>query len=526
MRWAPIGAPLLFFYALGVAASAPDPVRLTSQVRAWRQAHEREVLGEFAALLALPNLASDGPNIARNAERIAAMMRRRSLTARLLDGRGGPPPVYGELTAPGARRTVLIYAHYDGQPVDAKAWASPPWTPVLRDGPVEAGGREVPLDSRPPSLPGEWRLYARSAGDDKAPIIGVLAAVDALKAAGRAPTVNLKLFFEGEEEAGSPHMAEVLDANRDALRADLWLLCDGPVHQSRRRQVFFGARGETDVEITAYGPSRALHSGHYGNWAPNPAVLLARLVAGLRDEDGRVLVPGFYDDVRPPTEAERQAAAAVPDVETALRHDLGLAVTEAGGARLPERILLPALNVRGLESGHVGASATNSIPTQAQASIDIRLVPDQTPESVRSKLEAHLRAQGYSIVHEEPDAETRRTRPRLVRLAWGGGYPAARTSMDLPVSRAVVTALEQALGAPVVRMPTLGGSVPMRLFQDKTGSTVIGLPIANHDDNQHAANENLRLQNLWDGIEAYAAILTGLDEAWAASSPAPPLQHP
>jgi acetylornithine deacetylase/succinyl-diaminopimelate desuccinylase-like protein len=492
------------------AADAPP-------VRAWRRTHEAPLVREFAELLAIPNLASDGANIARNAEHIAAMMRRRGLRARLLDGRGGPPPVYGELAVPGARRTVLIYAHYDGQPVDATAWASPPWTPVLRDGPLEEGGREVPLDALPSSVPGEWRLYARSAGDDKAPVIGVLAALDALKATGRAPTVNLKLFLEGEEEAGSPHMADVLEANRETLRADLWLLCDGPVHQSRRMQLFFGARGETDVEITVYGPFRALHSGHYGNWAPNPALVLTHLVAGLRDEDGRVLVPGFYDDVRPPTEAERRAAAAVPDVEAALRHDLAIAATESGGARLPERILLPALNVRGLESGHVGASATNSIPTEARASIDIRLVPDQTPEGVRSKIEAHLRAHGYTIVHDVPNLETRRARPRLVRLAWGGGYAAARTSMDLPASRAVAAALEQALGAPVVRMPTLGGSVPMRLFQDKTGSTVIGLPIANHDDNQHAANENLRLQNLWDGIEAYAAILTGLDEAWEAS---------
>jgi acetylornithine deacetylase/succinyl-diaminopimelate desuccinylase-like protein len=505
--------------ALAVAVSAldafPGPAVPTDPVRAWRRAHEGAVLREFAQLLSIPNLASDGPNIARNAEHIAGMMRARGLRARLLDGRGGPPAVYGELVAPGARRTVLIYAHYDGQPVDAKAWASPPWTPVLRDRPVEEGGREISLDALPSPVPGEWRLYARSAGDDKAPIIGVLAALDALKAAGRAPSVNLKLFFEGEEEAGSPHMADVLEANREALGADLWLLCDGPVHQSRRMQVFFGARGETDVEITVYGPRRALHSGHYGNWAPNPALVLARLVAGLRDEDGRVLVPGFYDDVRPPTNVEREAAAAVPDVEAALRHDMALAVTEAGGARLPERILLPALNVRGLESGHVGAAATNAIPTEARASIDIRLVPDQTPESVRAKIEAHLRAQGYTVIHDAPDIETRRTRPRLVRLAWGGGYPAARTPMDLPPSRAVVAVLEQALGAPVVRMPTLGGSVPMRLFQDKTGSTVIGLPIANHDDNQHAANENLRLQNLWDGIEAYAAILTGLDEAWS-----------
>ena len=518
MRWARIGAALAWgVSALGAVPPPADPSRAAVQVRAWRRAHEADILREFADLLSLPNLASDAVNIGRNADRIVAMLRQRGLSARLLDGRGGPSPVYGELMVPGARRTVLVYAHYDGQPVDANAWTSPPWTPVLRDRPVEEGGREISLESLPSAVPGGWRLYARSAGDDKAPIIGVLAALDALKAAGRAPTVNLKLLFEGEEEAGSPHMADVLDANRETLRADLWLLCDGPVHQSRRMQVFFGARGETDVELTVYGPLRALHSGHYGNWAPNPAILLAHLVAGLRDEDGRVLVPGFYDDVRPPTEAERQAASAVPDIEGVLRHDMALAATEAGGARLPERILLPALNVRGLASGHVGASATNSIPTEAQASIDIRLVPDQTPEKVRSLLEAHLRARGYTVVHEAPDVETRRTQPRIVRLMWGAGYPGARTAMDLPVSRAVVRVLEEARGAPVVRMPTLGGSVPMYLFQQKTGSTIIGLPIANHDDNQHAANENLRLQNLWDGIEAYAAILADLDRAWDAT---------
>lgn len=502
--------------AVDAAPPATDPTRLRDQVRSWRRTHEAAILREFAGLLALPNLASDGPNIRRNADHIVAMLQRRGVAARLLDGRGGPPPVYGELMVPGARRTVLIYAHYDGQPVDATAWASPPWTPVIRDKRVEEGGREVALDALPSPVPGEWLIYARSAGDDKAPIVGVLAAIDALKAAGVKPSVNLKLFFEGEEEAGSAHMADVLDAHRETLRADLWLLCDGPVHQSRRMQLFFGARGVMGLEITAYGPLRALHSGHYGNWAPNPALLLAHLVAGLRDEDGRIRVAGFYDDVRPPTATERQAAAAAPDVDADLRRELALATPSGAATPIAEGILQPALNVRGLEAGRVGASAANAISTEARASIDFRLVPDQTPEKVREKVEAHLRAHGYHVVHETPDLETRRAKPRLVRLEWEGGYPAARTSMDLPASRALVKALEDALGAPVVRMPTLGGSVPMRLFQEKTGSVVIGLPIANHDDNQHAANENLRIQNLWNGIEVYAGILAGLGPAWEA----------
>src|SRR5258705_514850 len=208
------------------------------------------------------------------------------------------------------------------------------------------------------------------------PVVGILAALDALAAQGRRPSMNVALFLEGEEEAGSPHLDAFLQKYRDQIAGDAWLLCDGPVHQSRRMQIYFGARGITDLEVTLYGPARPLHSGHYGNWAPNPALELAHLVAGLRDEDGRIQVAGFYDDVRPPTDTERRALRAVPDVDDALRGELALARTEAGGARLVERILLPALNVRGLSSGGVGAMAANAIPTEARASIDFRLVPD------------------------------------------------------------------------------------------------------------------------------------------------------
>ncbi len=509
----PCGVVLLAALIPGLTLAAAETPPRDEAVHSWVRAHEAEVLREFGELLAIPNLASDGPNIRRNAEHIAQMLERRGVAARLLDGEGGPPVVFGEVSAPGARRTVVVYAHYDGQPVDPAKWASPPWKPVLRDGPLERGGREVSQDAQAGPTGPEWRLYARSAGDDKAPIMAVLAALDALAAAGAKRSINLKLFFEGEEEAGSPHLGSVLARNKELLKADAWLLCDGPVHQARRPQVFFGVRGVTDVEVTLYGPARALHSGHYGNWAPNPAVALAHLVAGLRDTDGRIRIPGFYDDVRPVTAAEREALHGVPDVDEALRQELALAETEAGGARLAERILLPALNLRGLESGAVGERAANAIPIEARASIDIRLVPNQTPARVRELFEAHVRAQGYTITHETPTLEARRARAKLVKLAWGAGYPSARTDMDTPFARALVTSVEGAVG-PVVRLPTLGGSIPMHLFVETFGVPVVGLPIANHDDNQHAANENLRLQNLWDGTRIFASILSRIGEEW------------
>ena len=329
------------------------------------------------------------------------------------------------------------------------------------------------------------------------------------------------MFFEGEEEAGSPHLEAMLSKHAARLGADLWVFCDGPVHQSRRLQLFWGARGVMGLEMTVYGARRALHSGHYGNWAPNPAVALAHLVAGLRDDDGRIQVAGFYDDVRAPTPAEKAALAAAPDVDEELREELALAATEPG--RLVERILLPALNVRGLASGQVGDKASNAIPTEATASIDFRLVPDQTPEKVRARVEAHLARLGWHVVQETPDLASRRRHPHLVKLLWEAGYPPSRTSMDLPASRAVARVVEDSIGARVVRLPTLGGSLPMFLFEKVLAVPVIGLPIANHDNSQHAANENLRLQNLWDGIEVYAGLLArlgpALDDGAATTEP-------
>jgi len=246
----------------------------------------------------------------------------------------------------------------------------------------------------------------------------------------------------------------------------------------------------------------------------NPIAALVRLLGSMRDDEGRILVPGFLDDVRPASEAEKRALAQSPDVDAELRRTLQLGRTEGDGAPLLERLMLPAMNLRGISGGAVGAGATNSIPTEATASIDFRLVPDQTPDSVHERIEQFLRAQGFTIVREDPSPEVRRAAARIARLVWGAGYPPSRTPMDGPVSRAVIRTVEQSAGAPIVLLPTLGGSVPMYLFTDLLKTPVVGVPIVNHDNDQHAANENLRLQNLWDGIEVYAALMTRLAPVW------------
>ena len=494
---------ILFCSAL-TAAPAAGPAAVAREARGWRMEHERQIIAELAEFTAIPNLASDLPNIERNADALRALCERRGMKVQLLRLEKVPPIVVADLPAAGAQQTIAFYAHYDGQPVDATRWKSDPWKPVMRD----AEGREVDW-RKAKAIDPEWRLFARAVSDDKAPIIALLAALDALRAAQIKPAFNLRFVFEGEEEAGSPHLAEYLSKYADVLRPDAWILCDGPVHQSRRPALFFGARGTTDLELTTYGPIKGLHDGHYGNWVPNPAAAMAELISSMRDQQGRITIDEFYDNVRPPSAAEREALSAIPNIESDLRQTFQVGSTEGSGKALNELLMMPALNVRGLEAGRVREQAANVIPTEARASIDFRLVPDQTPESIRPLVERHFEARGYTIVRDDPDAEMRRTTPKLLRVQWGAGYPAARTALDVPLSREVASVMKAA-GHEPVRLPTIGGSIPMYLFQQPNGTPAIGLPIVNHDNNQHAADENLRLQNLWDGIEIFAALFAGL----------------
>jgi len=291
------------------------------------------------------------------------------------------------------------------------------------------------------------------------------------------------------------------------LAADAWIICDGPVDQNRNQQLYFGARGVTGFELIVYGPRRELHSGHYGNWAPNPAMMLAQLLASMKDADGKVLVDGFYNGVEPLTVTEKRALAQAPSNDEMLKRELGIARTEGKGEKLNQLITLPSLNVRGIQSASTGATARNVIPATATASIDIRLVKGVDHKVEVERVLAHIRKQGYEIIESEPDENARNKFPRLVRIRRQGGYNAARTSMDLAISQSIIKAVET-IGKPVSKLPTLGGSVPLYIFTDILKTPAIGVPIVNHDNNQHSANENLRVKNLWDGIEVMATIMT------------------
>lgn len=481
----------------------------TESVAQWTQAHQHALLDEYEAFLGMPNVATDKAAIRRNADALVAMMERRGLSPRLLENadRSAPPAVYGEWRAPGATRTLVLYAHYDGQAVDAKEWASDPWKPTWRAGRLDIAPAIVARDASRPIDP-DWRLYARSASDDKAGVFAILAATDALKAAGLLPNANIKFFFDGEEEQGSPHMRELLILNRERLAADAWLICDGPVHGSGRPQLVFGVRGDANVDIAVYGPKRPLHSGHYGNFAPNPAMRLARLLASMKGEDGRVAIEGWYDGVEPLGDAEKAALAAAPDNEAALLRDLGLTTSEMPGVSLPQSINLPSLNINGIRSADVGDKARNVIAIDATATLDLRLVKGNTVDGQYDKLLAHIRKQGYFVLDRAPTDAERLAHAKIATvILQPGGYPASRTAMDLPIARDVAAAMRSASGDSLLLTPSMGGSLPLFLITEVTGAPTLVIPLANPDNNQHAENENLRVGMLWEGIETMAAVM-------------------
>jgi acetylornithine deacetylase/succinyl-diaminopimelate desuccinylase-like protein len=505
---------LLPYPALAQKSTPPVPARVAQEVRDYRMDNEDRIIRELNEFLSIPNIASDTPNIQKNAAHLVGMLEARGIETHLLPISGRGPVVFGKLITPDAKRTVIFYAHYDGQPVDPAAWTDgKPFEPVLRDASIEAGGKRIPFPENKAEhrsiYNDDWRIYARSSSDDKSPIVALLAALDALRA--KIPlAVNLKVIFEGEEEAGSTNLQRTLELHKNLLGADLLITADGPVHQSGRPLIFFGNRGDIGIEVTVYGAVRALHSGHYGNWAPNPAMELSRLLASMKDADGRVLIEGYYDDVAPLGDVEKKALAEMPENDADLERELGIAKPEGRGKKLVELIMQPSLNIRGLRSAYVGEQAQNVVPDRAEASLEARLVKGEDTKTKFEQIAAFIQKQGFYVIDHDPTMEERRTHERIAKVIYEGGYRASRTPMDLPMSKAIVGVVRAAVGNNTVAMPSSGGSVPMYIFED-LGLPWIGVPIVNYDNHQHSSDENLRLGHFWRGMEIYGAILADLN---------------
>jgi acetylornithine deacetylase/succinyl-diaminopimelate desuccinylase-like protein len=467
--------------------------------------------------LAIPNDAHFADHVESNVRWAERVFSERGLETRRLDT-GGPPLLLAELEAdaPGAE-TLLVYLQIDGQPVDPTKWQqADPYVPALKK-PTSDGWEEIPWSSLDGGFEPEWRVFARSASDAKGPVIMLLTALDALAAAGRSPDYGLKLIMDFEEELGSPHLPPALDVHREALAADWLLIFDGPRHPSNRPTLTFGARGIVDLTLTVFGPRRPQHSGHYGNYAPNPAVRLAQLIASMKDERGRVTIPGFYDGVEL-TDEVRAILARTPDDEAQIRKQIGIAEPDGVGANYQESIQYPSLNVRGMASAWVGDQARTIVPATATAEIDVRLVLESDPERLVGLIRDHIESQGYLLLDgREPTEAERMSHARIASMTHFTNYGAFRTPYDSEVGRFLLRALTRAFDEEPVLIRNTGGSIPIAPFVVKLGLPAVGVPTVNRDNNQHSPNENLRLGNFAEGVRTFLAILTEPIESPAAS---------
>lgn len=459
------------------------------------------------AFLSLPNDAHFPEHVEQNVVYMERAFQDRGFTTIRLET-GGPPLLLAEQLLPNPKRTVLVYLQIDGQPVDSTKWfQESPYKPVLKRRTAGGNWQEIPWASLEGEIDPEWRIFARSASDAKGPVMMFLTALDIARQEGLMREYNLKVIMDFEEEMGSPHLSAAVDKYRDRLAADMLLIFDGPRHVSNRPTLTFGARGIATITLTVYGPYVSQHSGHYGNFVPNPAMRLARLLASMEDDSGRVVIPGFYDGISI-DDATREVLAQVPDDETEIMQALGIAEKDRVAPTLQEALQYPSLNIRGMASGWIGEKVRTIIPATATAEIDLRLVPESDAERLIGLIRDHIRAHGYRLLDREPAEAERLQYPRLATFTSRISYQAFRTPYDAEVAIWLTRALRRAFGQEPIRKRMSGGSIPISPFVTTLGIPAVTVPVVNPDNNQHSPNENLRLGNYFEGIRTFLAILS------------------
>ncbi len=478
-----------------------------SKIKELTDNHWQQGLSILRDILSMPNDAFYPAQIAVNLAWTENQFAMRGFDTERLET-GGIPLLLVEKKQPGASKTVLFYFHVDGQAVDRSKWNQPdPYVPVLKTQNEKGQWEIIPMEKLKSEYNPDWRIYARSSSDDKGPIAMFLTGWDAVTQAKLAPNYNVKIILDFEEEQGSPLLPKAVNDYRDKLAADLMLIMDGPRHTSNEPTLSFGARGIAEMTLTTYGPKVPQHSGHYGNYAPNPGFLLAQLLASMKDADGRVTIPGYYDGINL-TESEKAILEAVPDNEAAINKRLGLGRTDQVGNSYQESVQYPSLNIRGLRSGWVGAESRTIVPDVALAELDIRLVPESDPERLFELIEDHIENQGFTILDHEPSDEERAKFPKIVQLNKSISYQAFRTPMDSDEGDWLRKAMVRAYEKYPVQIRISGGSIPISPFVDALGIPAITIPTVNADNNQHSPNENLRLGNYKEGIWAVISVLT------------------
>lgn len=420
-----------------------------------------------------PSISAHNIGIGEVAGLLVDMLSRLGLEARTIPTSGHPIVMGRWERAPGAP-TVLLYGHYDVQPADPlEAWISPPFEPTIRD----------------------ERIYARGAGDNKGQHFAQILALEShLAVHGRLPC-NVVILLEGEEETGSPSIAEFVRAHRELLKADLVVTADGPLHESGRPIITYGVRGLVAFELRARAANRDVHSGNFGGIVPNPIWTLVHLLATMKNADGEITIDGFYDDVTPPTELERAMTARLSLDAEEVKSALGLAKLDDPANRpLADRLMFyPTLTINGFHAGYGGPGSKTVLPHEAIAKCDARLVERQNPDDILGKIEAHVR------IHA-PEVE-------FVRLE---STPPSKTPLDARFSEVVQRAVHIGQGVEPLIYPSLGGTLPDYVFTKILGTHSFVVPYANADEANHAPNENIKIECFLKGIRTGAAILAEL----------------
>ncbi|WP_235299328.1 M20/M25/M40 family metallo-hydrolase [Portibacter marinus] len=406
------------------------------------------------------------------------------------------------------KETVLVYLQVDGQPVDSNFWYQEnPYIAVLKAESKDGGWKQIPWDTLESNYDPDWRIFARSASDAKGPVAMFLKAMELIKEDEETIPFNLKVILDFEEELGSPRLAGAVDAHKNILSADHMVIFDGPMHPSNQPTLSFGARGIVTVTLKVYGPDFPQHSGHYGNYVPNPALKLAQLLASMKDTQGRVSIPGWYDGIQLDEETKK-ILAAVPDDEQALQFKMSIAQPDNIGTNYQESIQYPSLNIRGMLAGWVGNEVRTIIPSVATAEIDIRTVKESDPENLIRLLQNHIRSQGYHLVTDKPTKKEKMSHPLLVHFDYEINYQAFRTELNSTTGQWLRSAMKKKNGSEPIMKRTSGGSIPISPFVITLGVPAVTVPTVNSDNNQHSPNENLRLGNFVDGIQTIRTILT------------------
>ena len=499
---------LLSAFLLGASVCGEElPDRISAgQIRDMVNSHALEAFTLYREFLSLPNDANVPDQIGSLNSWVQGAFEQRGFATRLIATEGSPS-IYAERLSAGASKTVLIYLQADGQPVDPAAWHQPnPYEAVLKQQTADGDWEIISWDAVQGTLNPDWRIFARSASDSKGPMTQFLMAIELLTSVKQNLGYHLKVLIDTEEELGSPNLAAAVLANSELLAADMLLIFDGPPHASNRPTVSLGARGIATITLTTYGPRVAQHSGHYGNFVPNPALALSQILASMKTPDGVVTIDGFYDGVAI-DDRTRAMLEAVPDDEEAILASMGLVRSDAVAGSLQEALQYPSLNIRGLSAGWTGAASRTIIPPTAVAEIDIRLVLESDPARLIGLVRTHIESLGFTVLDHAPSKDERMAYPRIVRLNHAVSYGAFRTDPEAPPARMARAGMRHLFGEEPIVVVTMGGSIPIAPIIEALDLPAASVPTVNIDNNQHSPNENLRLGNFLEGIAILMSVL-------------------